>query len=63
MLHDARLERLSRNKHSSLLDPFVTYEKVKCCEYGPGSNLQILGCAVFVPSIPFKSSVIFVSEA
>ncbi len=25
----------ARNKHSSLLDPFVSYEKMECCEYAP----------------------------
>jgi hypothetical protein len=28
--------RLARVKHSSILGPFVSYEKKKCCEYGPG---------------------------
>jgi hypothetical protein len=27
---------LGWDKHPSLLDPFVSYEKMKCCEYDPG---------------------------
>jgi len=30
VLHDTRLERY---KHSCLLGPFITYEKMKYCEY------------------------------
>jgi len=26
---------LVRKKHSSLLDPFISYAKMKCCEYAP----------------------------
>jgi hypothetical protein len=33
VLHCNRLEMLVRYKRSSLLDPFVNYEKIKCCEY------------------------------
>jgi len=33
VLHYNRVEMLVRYKRSSLLDPFVNYEKIKCCEY------------------------------
>jgi hypothetical protein len=29
---------LVRDKHSLLFDPFVSYEKMKCCEYAPGDQ-------------------------
>jgi hypothetical protein len=35
-----RLEMPVRDKHSSLLDPLVSYKKMKGCEYAP-SNLII----------------------
>jgi hypothetical protein len=31
------MEILIRNKHSSLLDPFISTQKMKCCEYAPWS--------------------------
>ncbi len=34
MLDCTRLKRLSRDKHSSLLGAFVSYKRMKCCEYG-----------------------------
>jgi hypothetical protein len=37
VLHYCRLEMLVRDKHFSLLGPFVCYEKIKCCEYAPWS--------------------------
>jgi hypothetical protein len=49
VLHYSKLEMLVRDKHSSLLDPFVSYTRMKCCEYRPsglyhktyyGCNLQ-----------------------
>jgi hypothetical protein len=33
VLRYTRLERLARDKHLSLLGPFVNYKKMKCCEY------------------------------
>jgi len=30
-----RLEKATRNRHSSLLGPFVSYKEKKFCEYGP----------------------------
>jgi hypothetical protein len=26
---------LVRDKHSSLLGPFISYEKIECCDYAP----------------------------
>jgi hypothetical protein len=39
----------AKDKLSSLLSPFLSYEKIKCCEYGPrnvdmrrkGATLQV----------------------
>ncbi len=33
--HDTRLERLARDKNSSLLGTFVSYEEIMFDEYGP----------------------------
>jgi hypothetical protein len=33
VLDCTRLERLARDKPSGLLGPFLSYEKIKCCEY------------------------------
>jgi hypothetical protein len=35
VLQNTTLERLAREKHSSLFRPFVIYEKIMFCEYGP----------------------------
>jgi len=35
VLNYSRMEMLVREKHSCLLDPFVSYVKMKCCEYTP----------------------------
>ncbi len=37
VLHNSMLKMLVRYKHSRLLDPFVSYEKKKGCEYTPRS--------------------------
>jgi hypothetical protein len=37
VLHYSMLEILVRYKHSRLLDPFVSYKKMKGCEYAPRS--------------------------
>jgi hypothetical protein len=34
-LYYIRPERFASNKYSSLMGPFVTHKKMKCCEYGP----------------------------
>jgi hypothetical protein len=35
VLLNTTLERLDREKHSSLLGPFVSYENIRVFEYGP----------------------------
>jgi hypothetical protein len=35
VLHYKRLDKLARDKHSSLLGPFISYEENKFCEYDP----------------------------
>jgi hypothetical protein len=46
VLHYTWLEILAKDKHSSLLAPFVSYDenevlwKKKCCEYGPRSRIH-----------------------
>jgi hypothetical protein len=35
VLHYSRMEMLVGDKHSSFKDPFVSYAKMKCCEYAP----------------------------
>jgi len=32
VLNYTRLESLASDKHSGLLGPFLSYEKIKCCE-------------------------------
>jgi hypothetical protein len=34
------LGRLASNKHSSLLGPFIIYEKIKCFEYGSSDRIH-----------------------
>jgi hypothetical protein len=31
VLHYTRLKRLAKDKHSSLLSSFISYEEMKCC--------------------------------
>ncbi len=38
MLHYNKLERLAREKHSSLLDPFVSYEENSTVNTVPGAS-------------------------
>ncbi len=38
VLHQTSMERLAKNKHSSLLDPFVSYEEYEVFEYVPGAT-------------------------
>jgi hypothetical protein len=47
----ALLERLVMSKHSSILGPFVSYQKTKCCEYGPSCLVCLEGVRVFSQSI------------
>ncbi len=35
-----RLERLARDKRSSLLGPFVSYKKMECCVYSPCGRIH-----------------------
>ncbi len=45
LLHYSRLEILVRDKHSSLFDQFITYEKMISCEYAPKFLSKLLvGC-------------------
>ena len=61
MLHYARVERLSRDNHSSLLGPAVGGNKIKCFEYGPrvtrGATMGGLGPReiIFAESFCFNS--------
>jgi hypothetical protein len=36
------MKRLAKNKHSSLLDPFVSYEEYEVFEYVPGASQHII---------------------
>jgi hypothetical protein len=49
------MERLARDKHSSLLYLLISSKENKCCEYDPGS-------IILAPRI-FLSSLIFASKA
>ncbi len=40
--HYVRLERLVRDQHFSFLDPFVSYDKIKCSEHAPDLNQHVL---------------------
>ncbi len=40
VLQYTRLGRLARDKHFSLLGPFVSYEEIKFCKWGP-RNFEI----------------------
>ncbi len=40
MFHYIRLDKLASDKHSSLLGPFVSYRKIKCCKYYPCGHIH-----------------------
>jgi hypothetical protein len=42
VLHISWVEMFVRDKHTSLLDPFISYEKMNCCEYSPGAVFTAL---------------------
>ncbi len=39
-LHNTKLEKLACDKHSNLLCVFISYEKIKCYEYGPCGRIH-----------------------
>jgi hypothetical protein len=45
-----KLVKLGRDKHSSLLHPFISYEKMKCREYGSGYTkiLYLFSSALYI---------------
>jgi hypothetical protein len=40
VLHYTGLERLAMDEWSSLLDPFISHKKIKCCEYSPWAHIN-----------------------
>jgi len=42
VLDYTRLDELARDKHFSLLGPFVIYKEMKCCEYNGAMTLSIM---------------------
>jgi hypothetical protein len=53
VLNYASLERLARHEHSSLLGPFIIYEKMKSCDYAPRSlpeSAPLLGRLLALPA-------------
>jgi hypothetical protein len=40
VLHNTRLLRLARDKHTTFLCPFIIYKKMKCCDYSPLDHIQ-----------------------
>ncbi len=51
MLDYTRLDGLARDKHSSLLGPFVSYKEMKCCEYNSAITFSIMTLTIMTLSI------------
>ena len=45
------MNELARDKHSSLLSPFVSYEEMKCCEYNRAMTFSITTLTIMTLSI------------
>jgi hypothetical protein len=60
-LHNTRLERLARAKHSSLLGPFMSYEGNKVLWIRPQRLVQNIFLVVIFNYVELKASV-FVSD-
>ncbi len=52
VLHNTRLERHAKDKHSSLFGPFISYEKMKCL-LGPFISYEKMKCREYDPSFRF----------
>jgi hypothetical protein len=46
-----RLEIIARDKHCSLLDPFVIYKKMQCCEYAPRFDIHKITIELLIGTI------------
>ncbi len=45
---------LVRDKHSSLLDLFISYTKMKSCEYTPSLHLRVVSLVVLIYKVRSK---------
>jgi hypothetical protein len=45
------VERLASDIHSSLMDPFISYKEMKCCEYIPWYLIGLLSGRLFLCSL------------
>jgi hypothetical protein len=41
VLHNTSLERFAKYKYSILSGPFISYEKMKCCEYDSRPSMSV----------------------
>jgi hypothetical protein len=56
VLHYARLERLDKDKHSSLLGPLNCYQENECCEYGSRSLYYKTFYRIVITNLPMDLS-------
>ncbi len=58
VLHYTKLERFASGKHSGLKGPVISYNEMKCFEYGPRDYIQKLPFLCNLQMGPISASVI-----